>query len=85
MLLELGADPNVRSPNDSITPFLLTCSTPPDYENKEFVLKLLIRFGADVNAVQRYAEHLSNNLTHPVKTGALSYICYNGSLSEMKF
>lgn len=25
MLLKLGADPNVHSPNDSITPFLLTC------------------------------------------------------------
>ena len=84
MLLKLGADPNVRSPNDSITPFLLTCSLPPDYENKEFVLKLLIQFGADVNAIQEYTENLSNNFTHPVKTSALSYICYNGSLSEMK-
>jgi hypothetical protein len=83
-LLKLGADPNVRSPNDSMTPFLMACSLPPDYDNKELVLRLLIKYGADVNTTQHYTEKLSNNLTHRVKTCALFYICYNGTLSEMK-
>lgn len=53
---------------------------PPDFENKEFVLRYLIRYGANV----KYTEYLGNNLTYPVKTNALFYICHNGSLSEME-
>jgi hypothetical protein len=62
MLLEFGANPNLRSPHDNLTPFLAACQ----YfgfkfenwrENWRETLALLIDYGANVNDSQTTVQH----------------------------
>jgi ankyrin repeat protein len=51
-LLELGANPNIRSPKDNSTPFIEACSHINIIRHPDEFIALLIKYGADVNAIQ---------------------------------
>lgn len=75
-LLNLGADPNLRSPIDNSTPFLNACLGYYNLDSGIAVLSLLIKYGAEVNSVQ-----IQNYKFHRT---ALEYLCSFGTLEAVK-
>jgi len=79
-LLKNGANPNIICGNNSITPFLLTCSLAFLNRDNISMMTLLIKYGADVNAVQIYRSGGGKI----IKKTPLDYICESGNVSELK-
>jgi ankyrin repeat protein len=82
-LLKLGANPNIRSPKDNSSPFLLSCEFIREIRNPDSILLLLIRAGADVNA-QQETDQENGGSKVAVRTTALQYLCENGLIKSGK-
>jgi len=83
-LLDLKANPNIKSPRDNSTPFLIACRFALHIENIGYILSLLIEKGADVNSEQ--VEELQNSAGEKIKhkKTALQYLCDFGNVSCIK-
>jgi len=88
MLLEFGANPNLHSPQDDLTPFLAACEY-LDYnlknwrENWRQVLALLIDHGANVNDSQTTVQH-NGKYSHTLTVTALEYVVRFGKVDVVE-
>jgi len=83
-LLELNADPNLRSPLDNSSPFLDACSNCTDLENSAKSLCMLIEYGADVNSIQIDSSHDQFGKENKLKRTALEIVCFYGNIECVK-
>ncbi len=83
-LLNLGADPNLKSPIDNSTPFLNACKYYYDLDSGITILSLLIRYGADVNAVHIQILENPGGGTYKFQQSAVEYLCSFGTLEAVK-
>lgn len=88
MLLEFGANPNLRSADNNLTPFLAACQY-FDYNFKDWrenwrkVLALLIAHGANVNDSQRTIQH-NGPYADTVTNTALDYVVRFGPVDVVR-
>jgi ankyrin repeat protein len=84
-LLELGADPNIRSPKDNSTPILSFCQyAGTNLLAKPSMFRLLIKYKADVNSEQIWLKADSSSMTPQIKKTALQFLCTSGTLELVK-
>jgi len=83
-LLSLGADPNLRSPKDNSTPFLIACNYAFRIKDMPGILSLLIRNGADANSEQIKKLSYSSGDTVIYKRTALQFLCISGTIECVK-
>ena len=82
-VLELGANPNVRS-FDDISPFLGACHFEYQLKHPQQVLSMLIDYGADVNSVLLDTTNDQFGKKQHFRATALGLLCTYGSLNSVK-
>lgn len=83
VLLDSGANPNLRSPNYGLTPFLAACKYGYlDTKNLE-IFEDLIKHGADVNDREIEVD-TTDRIGDTIITTALQYTVSSGSLAAVK-
>jgi uncharacterized protein len=82
-LLKLGANPNIKSPIDDKSPFIDFCFYSSKDTTSSEVLKTLIKYGGDVNAVAVSNVEYSGRKVSDTIT-ALQYVCTYGNLATLK-
>ncbi len=82
-LLNLGANPNLRS-FDNSSPFLETCFNATEIEKPGEILQMLINHGADVNSIQQDTTLDQFGKTKYYKASALRLACLYGNLETVK-
>ena len=82
-LLELGANPNASSFEDS-SPFLAACHYEFQLKYPQQVLVMLIDYGADVNSVQLDTTNDQFGKKQHFRTTPLGLLCSYGSLNSVK-
>lgn len=78
-LLELGANPNIRSLQDNGSAFLSACDDFGLLKNGKEILIELIKYGGDVNSVQKKWEYDHYYIGNP-----LTISCIYGNLESVK-
>jgi ankyrin repeat protein len=83
-LLRLGANPNIKSTITGSSPFLDFCYFKSSYPTGAETLKMLIKYGGDVNAINTRKN--SDTLVYKSKfiRSALIYVCESGNLASLK-
>jgi len=82
-LLDLGADPNFRSPDNS-SPFLAACLNDHELKRPAETLLMLIKYGADVNAVQYDTTYDQFGKRKKFRATALELLCDYGRLESVR-
>jgi len=82
-LLDLGANPNTRS-YDNSSPFLQACFSAPNLINTRETLLMLIKHGADVNSIQFDTTNDQFGKKKNFSTTALRIACIYGNLESVR-
>ena len=82
-LLDMGADPNKRAFDDS-SPLISACAHESNLKNPRKLLLLLIKYGADVNAVQVDTTYDQFGKRKNTRMTPLRALCVGGSLESVK-